>query len=145
MENLNLELLESPSDDLAKFFDKKIEEFNLARWEVKQKLPLAVRLLNDQGEIIAGAAAKTFGLWMILDNLWVHDSLRGQSMGTKILAMLEAAALKRGCKFVLLDTLNFQAKPFYEKHGYKVQWVQENYPREGCKYFMTKDLGETGA
>ncbi len=61
-------------------------------------------------------------------------------MGTKILLMLEETAIKRGCKFVLLDTLNFQARPFYEKHGYEVKWTQQNYPKDGCKYFMVKEL-----
>lgn len=137
---MKLELVESPSAELINFFDKKIEEFNLAQWEVKTKVPLAVQVLNDQSEIVAGAAAKTFGLWMLLDNLWVHETLRGRNMGTKILAMLESAAVERGCRYVLLDTLNFQARPFYERLGYKVHWTQENYPKDGCKYFMVKEL-----
>jgi hypothetical protein len=42
---------------------------------------------------------------------------------------------------VLLDTLEFQAKPFYQHHGYQVQWVQQDYPfAGGAKYFMTKTL-----
>ncbi len=137
---MKLEIVESPEPSLIDFFDKKIEEFNLARWEVKTKVPLAVKVMDPNGEIMAGASAKTFGLWMMLENLWVHETLRGQNMGTKILLSLEDVARKRGCKFVLLDTLNFQAKDFYEKQGYKVQWTQLNYPREGSKHFMVKEL-----
>ncbi len=73
---MEIELIDSPSSDLLTFFDKKIEEFNQARWEVKEKNPVAVRVLNTNKEIVAGAAGKTFGLWMIIENLWVHDSLR---------------------------------------------------------------------
>jgi ribosomal protein S18 acetylase RimI-like enzyme len=40
----------------------------------------------------------------------------------------------------MLETLNFQAKPFYEKFGYQVVWTQENYPKTGCQYFMVKQL-----
>lgn len=40
----------------------------------------------------------------------------------------------------LLDTLNFQAMPFYQKYGYETQWVQQGYPKTGCKYFMAKKL-----
>ena len=137
---MNIEVIESPTAELAQFFEKKIEEFNLERWEIKEKKPLAITVRNDQGDIVAGAAGKTFGNWLLLDNLWVDQSLRGQNMGSQILERLEAAARARGCKFVLLDTLGFQARPFYERLGYKVQWVQEQYPLEGCKYFMTKDL-----
>ena len=138
--NMKLILVDSPDAELISFFDKKIEEFNLQHWEVKEKKPLAVKVMNEKNEIVAGAAAKTFGLWMLLDNLWVHESLRGKNIGTQILNMLEETALKRGCQYVLLDTLNFQARPFYERHGYKVKWVQEKYPQDGCKYFMVKEL-----
>jgi len=40
-----------------------------------------------------------------------------------------------------LTTFGFQAKPFYEKHGYQVVYEQKNYPRTGSKYFMEKRLG----
>ena len=53
--------------------------------------------------------------------------------------MVLQAAIKRGCKFALLDTLNFQAKPFYEKFGYKLQWAQENYPRRTQIFLLSLD------
>ena len=55
-------------------------------------------------------------------------------------AQLESAAVGRGCQYSLLDTLNFQAAPFYQKFRYEKKWVQENYPKTGCKYFMVKHL-----
>lgn len=137
---MKVEVIESPDQSIADFFEKKIEEFNLARWEITEKKPIAVKVTGKDGETIAGAAGKTFGLWLLLDNLWVSESNRGQDLGSKILTALENAAKARGCRFVLLDTLNFQARPFYEKHGYSVQWTQKNYPRDGMKFFMTKEL-----
>lgn len=138
--DLKLQLIEKPHPDLATYFDKRIEEFNVARWEVKEKFPIAVTLTNEHGEIVGGVSAKTFGIWLLIENLWIHEKLRSQGYGFKILTMLEQAAKKRGCEFALLDTLNFQARPFYEKYGYKLQWTQKCYPREGCKYFMVKEL-----
>jgi GNAT superfamily N-acetyltransferase len=132
--------VESPSKELIDFFDKRIEEFNVVRWEIKEKVPLVVKVTNDAGVIVAGAAGKTFGTWLLLDNLWVNESLRGQDIGSKILAKMELASKERGCRYVLLETLDFQARPFYEKYGYRVQWVQNNYPREGRKHFMMKEI-----
>jgi ribosomal protein S18 acetylase RimI-like enzyme len=93
--------------------------------------------------VIAGAAARSFGDWLLLDTLWVSEVLRGQDIGSKMLAEIEAMGIERGCKKCLLDTLNFQAKPFYEHRGYQVQWVQEGYPKTGCKYFMVKTFDLT--
>jgi hypothetical protein len=39
-----------------------------------------------------------------------------------------------------LDTLDFQAKPFYEKRGYQVKYQLNNYPLSGTRYFMEKPL-----
>ncbi len=137
---MNLEVLENPDKALIDFLDSKIDEFNWANWEVTERLPLAVQLKDDKGLVQAGASARSFGDWLLLDTLWVSDALRGQNIGSKILKELETAGRNRGCTQCLLDTLNFQAKPFYEKHGYKVKWVQEGYPKTGCKYFMVKQL-----
>lgn len=137
---MKIEVLENPDQKLIDFLDKKIDDFNWANWEVKERIPLAIQIKNDQDEVIAGAAARTFGDWLLLDTLWVSDELRGQNIGSKILNEVEAAGKNRGCIKCLLDTLNFQAMPFYEKHGYKTQWVQKDYPETGCKYFMLKEL-----
>jgi GNAT superfamily N-acetyltransferase len=137
---MNIEILENPEQQLIDYLDKKIDDFNWANWEVSERIPLAVQIKNDHGEVIAGAAARSFGDWLLLDTLWVSDELRGQNIGRKILKEIEATGKKRGCTKCLLDTLNFQAMPFYQKHGYTTQWVQQGYPKTGCKYFMVKEL-----
>jgi GNAT superfamily N-acetyltransferase len=137
---MKIEVLENPDQELINFLDQKIDELNWENWEVKERLPLAVQIKNDSGLLVAGAAARSFGDWLLLDTLWVADELRGQNIGTQLLAKLENAGKDRGCTKCLLDTLNFQAMPFYKKHGYEVKWIQEGYPREGCKYFMVKEL-----
>jgi len=137
---MNIEILDEPEQTLIDFLDKKIAEFNWARWEVSERKPLAIQLKDELGNITAGASARTFGNWLLIDTLWVSESLRGKAIGCKILAELENAAKERGCTLSMLDTLNFQAMPFYEKYGYQTKWVQEQYPKTGCKYFMVKEL-----
>ncbi len=137
---MNIEVVEVLDKELVEFIDKKLNEFNFARWDVKEVKPLAVKVTGEKGEVVAGSSARTFGNWMLLDTLWVSDEMRAHGLGSRILAQMEASAKNRGCKFVLLDTLNFQARPFYEKHGYQVQWTQNFYPKTGCKYFMVKEL-----
>ncbi|KKO49183.1 GCN5 family acetyltransferase [Arsukibacterium sp. MJ3] len=135
---MKIEVLDNPEPALIEYLDKKIAEFNWANWEVSERRPLAVQLKNDNGDVVAGAAARTFGDWLLLDTLWVSEALRGQQFGSKILKEIEVSAKQRGCVKCLLNTLNFQAMPFYQKHGYTTQWVQQGYPKTGCKYFMVK-------
>ncbi len=137
---MKIETIEHPEQELLDYLDKKIADFNWAHWEVSERLPLAVQLKNEQGEVIAGAAGRTFGDWLLINTLWVSETLRGKDIGRQILAEIELAGKNRGCKKCLLDTLNFQAMPFYQKNGYETQWTQEGYPKTGCKYFMVKAL-----
>lgn len=137
---MKIEILDKPEQGLIDFLDKKIAEFNWAHWEVSERKPLAIQIKDQQGNIIAGSSARTFGHWLLINTLWVSETLRGQNLGGKILAQLEDAAMRRGCSLSMLDTLNFQAMPFYEKYGYQTKWIQEHYPKTGCKYFMVKEL-----
>lgn len=120
---------------------QKIAEFNAQHWDASLRQPLGLKKLNEQGEPVAALAGRTFGNWLFVESLWLAESERGLGTGRAILAEAEAQARLRGCRFVLLDTLDFQARPFYEKQGYTVQWTQQDYPfAGGAKYFMVKVL-----
>jgi len=72
--------------------------------------------------------------------LWFRELVRCNGLWTKLLVGLGAAAVELGATRGQLDTLDFQAKPFYEKHGYQVKYQLNNYPRTGTRYFMEKSL-----
>lgn len=102
--------------------------------------PLGFSLRDDNGLLIGGVTGKTFGLWLLLDFLWVATTVRGQGHGLSLLQQAEHEARARGCQFVLLDTLEFQAAPFYQRHGYQIVFTQACYPTTGAKHFMVKSL-----
>ena len=62
------------------------------------------------------------------------------SIGSKLLDLADQEARSRKCHHMLLDTQAFQAKPFYERHGFEVFGQIEGpapyYPR----FFMQKPL-----
>jgi GNAT superfamily N-acetyltransferase len=81
--------------------------------------------------------------WLQVQALWVSDSARGSGYGKALLAMAESEAVRRGCLRVFLETLSFQALPFYEKCGYKVFSKLPDFPPGGARYALTKELSET--
>jgi hypothetical protein len=56
------------------------------------------------------------------------------------MTLLEDEAIRRGCKHAHVDTLSFEARPFYEKLGYELFATLEDYPEGYCKYFLKKRL-----
>ena len=95
----------------------------------------------DGDDLVAGLVADTWGHWLQVDLLWVHEDRRGSGLGGQLLALAEQRARDdRGCVGARLDTWGFQAKPFYEKLGYTVFGVLEDYPPGETEYLLAKRL-----
>ncbi|MGB9379434.1 GNAT family N-acetyltransferase [Candidatus Binatus sp.] len=97
-------------------------------------------LRSEDGEILGGALGDTWGLWLHVSDLWVDPALRGKGYATKLMNAIEQLAIQRGCTNSYLDTFSFQARPLYEKLGYKVFGTLENHPKGHSHYFLKKSL-----
>jgi ribosomal protein S18 acetylase RimI-like enzyme len=78
--------------------------------------------------------------WMHLHRLWVVESHRRVGIGRQLVETAEKHGRKRGCLYVAVDTFEFQARPFYEKQGYVVYAVREDYPVGHRQFMMRKTL-----
>jgi GNAT superfamily N-acetyltransferase len=90
--------------------------------------------------IVGGIAGDIFGGWVYISLLWVEESLRNEGYGTRLITLLEQEAKQLGCKHAHTDTHSFEARPFYEKLGYEVFAMLEDYPEGHCKHFLKKVL-----
>ncbi len=72
--------------------------------------------------------------------LWVSKDLRGRGLGSRLVALFEAEARKRGCRLVYLDTFSFQAPEFYAKRGYETACRFDGFPGGMSKFVMRKGL-----
>jgi GNAT superfamily N-acetyltransferase len=97
-------------------------------------------LRNQDGEIVGGALGNTGGLWLYVSEVWIDRPLRGKGYATKLMTAIEQIAIERGCVNSYLDTFSFQARPLYEKFGYKVFGTLEDHPKGHSHYFMKKSL-----
>ena len=117
-----------------------IRAYNRANREQSKSEPLNIYLEDEKGNLVAGMVAETFGNWLEIEYLYVSDSLRNQGLGSRILELAENESRNRGCKYSFVDTFNFQAPKFYEKHGYKEVFALKKYPYIGERYYYTKEL-----
>lgn len=117
-----------------------LRAFNEAAVGAAHVQPLALYLRDATGEIRGGLVGYLAWQWLTVDLLWVDESLRGQGYGAALLADAERAARAAGCVAARLDTYEFQARPFYERHGYGVYGILEGYPAGTRQYFLRKAL-----
>jgi GNAT superfamily N-acetyltransferase len=132
---------ETPDPGDARFVFERLLEFNRSRTGVNDgHRRLAILLRNESRGIVGGLLGGTFWGWLHVDILWIAESLRRQGYGHTVLTAAEEEAIARGCHHALLDTMSFQARPFYEKHGYTVFGELCDMPPGHSRYFMQKQL-----
>jgi ribosomal protein S18 acetylase RimI-like enzyme len=102
--------------------------------------PLNLLLRDASGKVCGGVLGESGWDWLHIHILWVAEAERCQGYGRALLARAEAEARERGCRGVHLDTHEFQAPAFYQRHGYEVFGVLDDYPVGARRYFLTKTL-----
>jgi ribosomal protein S18 acetylase RimI-like enzyme len=102
--------------------------------------PLYCFLRSENREIVGGALGDSWGLWLHISYLWVDGPLRRRGWATRLMAVMEQEAIRRGCSGAFLDTFSFNAPQLYERLGYRVFGELQNHPIGYNYYFMLKRL-----
>ncbi len=128
-----------PSEKSAEFLRRKMRESE-QRLPPENVRPVALFLRNVRGDIVGGLLGSTRWNTLYINDLWVIPILRGKGYGRQLMLHCEAYAKTLGCRFVELGTFDFQARPFYEKLGYRVVSVKRGSPPGYESYWMQKDF-----
>ena len=107
--------------------------------------PAAPRLLvipirDDAGAAVGGLWAVSLFQWMQVEMLLVPEPMRGQGIGSALMAMAEIEAENRGCLGMHVDTFSFQAGPFYEKIGFSLFGALDDCPPGHRRLYFQKRL-----
>ena len=117
-----------------------LTKFNAAQSAGEAPQYLLVSVRNTEGAMLGGLFGATYLGWLQVQAVWLPEDLRGKGHGSVLLDIAEKEALRRGCKQVFLETLSFQALPFYEKRGYAIFSELRDFPPGGARYALTKRL-----
>lgn len=132
--------LENTESQKAQKIGELVRSYNRSKREAAESEPLNLYVEDDSGELLAGLVAETFGNWLEIEYLFVKEDLRGQGIGSQLLQQAESEAKKRNCRYVFVNTYQFQAPAFYQKHGYKEVFTLKDYPCTGQRHYYQKDL-----
>ena len=101
--------------------------------------PLRLMVFRDGEEVPAGGIqAQCYGAWLHVLMVYLPEDLRRSGLGTALFDRIEAEAQARGCIGAYLDTLSWQARPFYEKRGYELFGTLPDSPPGHARYFLKK-------
>jgi GNAT superfamily N-acetyltransferase len=117
-----------------------IRACNDAHIDVWRPQRLGIFVRDEQNRFVGGIYLVLARGWMYLDGLAVVERARQQKLGSQLLNAAEKEARQRDCHHAWLETYSFQARPFYEQHGYQVFGILYDHPIGHQRYFMQKSL-----
>jgi ribosomal protein S18 acetylase RimI-like enzyme len=97
--------------------------------------------IKDNNKIIGGIS----GLLFVNHDCWVHlvivdKEFRNNGLGSKMFDKLEEFVRANNCTNIRLETGDFQAKEFYEQHGFKVVATLDKSFLGHTMYIMQQQL-----
>jgi len=128
--------------DLDQRLSDELDKVNAAATPgVAPARELTVRVVDAEGELVAGISGWTWGVAAGIGMTWVREDARGTGVGSELLDAFEDEARGRGCDHVFTTSFTFQAPGFYERHGYRELFRWEDLPMPGAAdVHLRKDL-----
>ncbi|MBY0339226.1 MAG: GNAT family N-acetyltransferase [Acetobacteraceae bacterium] len=101
--------------------------------------PLRLMVFRDGEDAPAGGLmGHRYAAWLHVLMFWLPEDLRRDGLGSELLRRAEDWARAEGCVGCYLDTLSWQARPFYEKQGYTLFGELPDSPPGHSRFFMMK-------
>jgi ribosomal protein S18 acetylase RimI-like enzyme len=136
----SVEITDAPERDVVQFLDDRLYEFNAAQTGFDDGRLLAVLARDRRGRIAAGLYGWTWGGCCYVRTLWIDEPHRRRGLGTRLMALAEREARRRGARQIVLDTHSFQAPDFYRRLGFEIVGSFVDYPRGYSQIFLRKPL-----
>ena len=126
------------------FIEEKINVYadSMAPSEPHTEEEQLVFKVEDEGNNVIGGCVVNIHAWgrAVLARLWVDGQHRHHGLGSMLIRAAEDAAREKGCYYLCLGTMDFQARPFYEKHGFRVFTVNKDIPMGHKSWSLCKRL-----
>lgn len=141
MELTPVEFEAGRAGEIGAFLAERIYEFNSQATGYFDGEEFAATIRNSMGDIVAGVSGHTWGRSCHIANLWVHESVRHQGVGSRLVDAVQTFARAKSCTQIVLSSHTFQAPDFYRKRGFIEQARISGYPRGHADIHFIKRLG----
>ncbi|WP_295530720.1 GNAT family N-acetyltransferase [uncultured Pseudacidovorax sp.] len=123
---------------------RKLRHFNYGFvGEYPEQQYVRINARDESGRLVGGLRAYVFLCWLDIDVLFVEEDMRGNGLGSRLLADAERQGMAFGAKNAKLSTFEWQARGFYLKHGYEDYARIDDYAPGYYLQLMRKSLRVT--
>ncbi len=119
--------------------ERGLRSHNTAATGIVEFYPVGFVIKDASGAIVGGLLGNIVGGWLHVRSLWVDQMWRGRGYATELMAAAEKYAIGKGCIAAALQTASYEARPLYEKLGYRVFVEIDDHPVKGHRrYYLSK-------
>ncbi|AUD65786.1 hypothetical protein BK011_08850 [Tenericutes bacterium MZ-XQ] len=137
--SLEVIISDKPHEIYQKELDQKEEAFE-KKHNLKDKTDDFMYIALEGDVCVGGVSGEIYEKTIYISRLAVDPAFKNQKIGSMLMKLVEEEAKTRGIQFLELGTTDFQARPFYEKLGYKVVFEMDDYPKGYKCYTLFKEL-----
>ena len=141
---MNFDMTPCTEDDMEFIEEQADNDFNAIAQpeEDTEEEEFVYKVTDESGNLMGGCilsvdALRTASIY----DLWVEEAFRRQGMASALMREAERKAREQGCYLAMVGTFDWQAKSFYDKHGYLLNDTMTDVPKGHEHYFLTKQLG----
>lgn len=127
------------ADDIQILNDGIIKEHKI-KMAMKPLDFFAYFIRDEQDQVVGGCAGDNMYGGLFIGQLWIKEPLRGKGYGTQLMALAEDLARKSQCRFITVNTFEWEALSLYKKLGFYVEFERRGYDKDSVFYFLRKDL-----
>lgn len=124
---------------------KGLSRYNAARAPARDYRPVQIAARARDGRILGGLEGSIAYGWLFIRWLWVDEKHRRGGVGRTLIARAEVVARERRAIGAWVDTFSFQARPFYEKLGFRLFGAIADFPPGHKRFFLKKRFAKPRA
>lgn len=102
--------------------------------------PFSIFIKDTKEQVLGGTSGTLFYGSLYVDSLWVDKTLRHQGWGKKLMYEAEKIGREHGALFVTLNTMDWEALPFYQRLGYSIEFTRKGYEKDSKMFMLRKNL-----
>ena len=102
-----------------------------------EEIPFEIR---DGHNLVGCVAVQIFWGQLHIKKLFVEENYRGKGFAKALMEHAFEFGRLKECNFAFVETMNFQAPDFYQKLGFKIDFIRDRYAKETSFYYLSKEL-----
>lgn len=140
VDRLSIILDKDPNPAEITAIERGLYLFEEARLGSPEHAHFAVFVRDRSGNARGGVDGHVMWRRLFIKTLWLHESLRGQGLGTALMNAAENEARARFCLGVWLTALGDLPRRFYDRLGYQTIGELKDYVGGQSLYTLEKRL-----